>query len=171
VPMRGVAQAVALIGLMTRPETMQPARGDSGRSGGAGGRRHRAVLPRGNDGVGTVGVLTREVSATLRLTNRGRSGRNSSRHPQPRRRVLPRCGRLVRTPTTTRRFQCDAQHSTMRAGVRWRRREACLPSVLVARCAATRQSPLRVRTLAGDCLPDQVRPPRCAGLAMLEARS
>jgi 4-amino-4-deoxy-L-arabinose transferase-like glycosyltransferase len=75
-------QAVALLGLMTRQETMQPARaiaaaaatlaGSGGAAGGAaasGGAASGVVLlPRGNDGVGVVGAFVNEAPDQLRLS-------------------------------------------------------------------------------------------------------
>ncbi|HVC61923.1 MAG TPA: glycosyltransferase family 39 protein [Acetobacteraceae bacterium] len=52
-------QAAALAGLMTRPETMQPARATA-----AGGI---VLLPRGNDGVGIVGAFAIESPPSERL--------------------------------------------------------------------------------------------------------
>jgi hypothetical protein len=59
-------QAIALIGLMTRPETMQPARATAA---AAASLVHDGVvlLPHGNDGVGIVGAFAVESPATLRL--------------------------------------------------------------------------------------------------------
>jgi Dolichyl-phosphate-mannose-protein mannosyltransferase len=59
-------QAAALTGLITRPETMQPARAT------AAAAAHRApgalvLLPRGNDGVGIVGAFALESPPTQRL--------------------------------------------------------------------------------------------------------
>jgi hypothetical protein len=60
-------QAVALAGLMTRQETMQPARATAAAAatladGGV------VVLPRGNDGVGVVGAFVNEAPDGLRLS-------------------------------------------------------------------------------------------------------
>jgi 4-amino-4-deoxy-L-arabinose transferase-like glycosyltransferase len=59
-------QAIALIGLMTRPETMQPARATAV---AAASLVHGGVvlLPHGNDGVGIVGAFAVESPPTLRL--------------------------------------------------------------------------------------------------------
>jgi len=59
-------QATALVGLMTRPETMQPARITAQAatpflSGSA------VLLPRGNDGVGIVGAFANEVPGSTRI--------------------------------------------------------------------------------------------------------
>lgn len=59
-------QAMSLAGLMTRGETMQPARmtaRDATRLAGDG----VVLVPHGNDGVGIVGAFAREAPATLRL--------------------------------------------------------------------------------------------------------
>lgn len=59
-------QAISLAGLMTRVETMQPARmaaRDATRLAGDG----IVLVPHGNDGVGIVGAFAREAPATLRL--------------------------------------------------------------------------------------------------------
>jgi 4-amino-4-deoxy-L-arabinose transferase-like glycosyltransferase len=64
-------QAVALAGLMTRPETMQPAR--SAASAVAPLVRNGVVLvPHGNDGVGIVGAFAAESAPELRLLVIGR---------------------------------------------------------------------------------------------------
>ena len=59
-------QAIALIGLMTRPETMQPARATAI---AVASLVHDGVvlLPHGNDGVGIVGAFAIESPTTLRL--------------------------------------------------------------------------------------------------------
>ncbi len=59
-------QAIALIGLMTRPETMQPARATADATASLA---HDGVvlLPHGNDGVGIVGAFAVESPPTLRL--------------------------------------------------------------------------------------------------------
>jgi uncharacterized membrane protein len=59
-------QVISLAGLMTRAETMQPARmaaHDATRLAGNG----VVLVPHGNDGVGIVGAFAREAPATLRL--------------------------------------------------------------------------------------------------------
>ena len=59
-------QATSLAGLMTRAETMQPARlvaRDAGRLAKGG----IVLVPHGNDGVGIVGAFAREAPVTLRL--------------------------------------------------------------------------------------------------------
>ena len=78
-------QAASLLGMMTRQETMQPARAtaaaaaklvdEGGKAGGgtadaAGGGAVGGVvlLPRGNDGVGVVGVFVNEAPNDLRLS-------------------------------------------------------------------------------------------------------
>jgi uncharacterized membrane protein len=59
-------QAIALLGLMTRPETMQPARATA--IAAASLMRNGVVLlPHGNDGVGIVGAFAVESPPTLRL--------------------------------------------------------------------------------------------------------
>ncbi len=64
-------QAVALIGLMMRPETMQPARATAV---AAASLVHNGVvlLPHGNDGVGIVGAFAVESPPTQRLLVIGR---------------------------------------------------------------------------------------------------
>ncbi|MEJ0016579.1 MAG: glycosyltransferase family 39 protein [Acetobacteraceae bacterium] len=59
-------QAVALWGLMTRPETMQPARAAAAEAA-ALVQEGVVMLPRGNDGVGIVGAFAGEASSSLRL--------------------------------------------------------------------------------------------------------
>jgi Dolichyl-phosphate-mannose-protein mannosyltransferase len=64
-------QAIALVGLITRPETMQPARATAV---AAASLVHDGVvlLPHGNDGVGIVGAFAVESPPTLRLLVIGR---------------------------------------------------------------------------------------------------
>jgi hypothetical protein len=59
-------QAAAVVGLLTRPETMQPARETAA---AAASLVHDGVvlLPRGNDGIGIVGAFAGEAPPTLRL--------------------------------------------------------------------------------------------------------
>ena len=64
-------QAVALLGLMTRPETMQPARAaasEVARLVGDG----VALVPLGNDGVGIIGAFAAESVPSLRMIVVGR---------------------------------------------------------------------------------------------------
>lgn len=66
---RGVVlalQAAALIGLMLRPETMQPARAIATAATSLVGDGV-VLLPSGNDGVGIVGAFSNEAPAGLRL--------------------------------------------------------------------------------------------------------
>lgn len=64
-------QAVALIGLMVRPETMQPARATAIAAASLA-QDGVVLLPRGNDGVGIVGAFGVEAPPTLRLLVIGR---------------------------------------------------------------------------------------------------
>ncbi len=59
-------QAGALIGLMTRAETMQPARAAAAAAASLVGDGV-VLLPRGNDGVGIVGAFANEAPTSLRL--------------------------------------------------------------------------------------------------------
>ncbi|HTI84514.1 MAG TPA: glycosyltransferase family 39 protein [Acetobacteraceae bacterium] len=59
-------QALSLIGLMTRAETMQPARATA-LAAAALARNGIVLVPHGNDGVGIVGAVAREAPPTLRL--------------------------------------------------------------------------------------------------------
>jgi uncharacterized membrane protein len=59
-------QAIALLGLMTRPETMQPARATAVAAAALVGDGV-VMLPRGNDGVGTIGAFAIESPAAVRL--------------------------------------------------------------------------------------------------------
>jgi Dolichyl-phosphate-mannose-protein mannosyltransferase len=59
-------QTLSLVGLMTRPETMQPARATA-EAAVALVDDGVVLLPRGNDGVGIVGAFAIEVPAGLRL--------------------------------------------------------------------------------------------------------
>ena len=61
-----VVQAVSLIGLMTRAETMQPARATAV-AASALARNGIVLVPHGNDGVGIVGAFAREATPALRL--------------------------------------------------------------------------------------------------------
>lgn len=58
-------QALSLVGLMTRAETMQPARAAAAASAFA--RNGIVLVPHGNDGVGIVGAFAREAPPTLQL--------------------------------------------------------------------------------------------------------
>jgi hypothetical protein len=60
------AQALSLIGLMTRAETMQPARAAAA-AASPFARNGIVLVPHGNDGVGIVGAFAREAPPTLRL--------------------------------------------------------------------------------------------------------
>ena len=59
-------QAIALLGLMTRPETMQPARATAIAAASLA-RNGVVLLPHGNDGVGIVGAFAVESPPSLRL--------------------------------------------------------------------------------------------------------
>jgi hypothetical protein len=59
-------QAVALFGLITRPETMQPARATAIAAASLVGDGI-VLLPHGNDGVGIVGAFAIEAPPTMRL--------------------------------------------------------------------------------------------------------
>lgn len=59
-------QAVSLAGLMTRPETMQPARATA-RAAASLVDDGVVLLPRGNDGVGIVGAFANEAPRNLNL--------------------------------------------------------------------------------------------------------
>jgi Dolichyl-phosphate-mannose-protein mannosyltransferase len=59
-------QAMSLVGLMTRPETMQPARATAVAAAALVGDGV-VLLPHGNDGVGIVGAFAIEAPPTLRL--------------------------------------------------------------------------------------------------------
>jgi hypothetical protein len=54
-------QALALAGLLIRPETMQPARAAATAAAALAGPRGLVLLPRGNDGVGVVGPFLGEA--------------------------------------------------------------------------------------------------------------
>ncbi len=60
-------QAVALAGLLTRPETMQPARATAAAAASLAGQDGVVLLPRGNDGVGVVGPFLAEAPGWLRV--------------------------------------------------------------------------------------------------------
>ena len=64
-------QAIALLGLMTRPETMQPARATAIAAASLVGDGV-VLLPHGNDGVGIVGAFAVEAPPALRLLVIGR---------------------------------------------------------------------------------------------------
>ncbi len=59
-------QAFSLVGLITRPETMQPARATVASASSLVGDGV-VLLPHGNDGVGIVGAFAIEAPSTLRL--------------------------------------------------------------------------------------------------------
>jgi len=61
-----VIQAAALAGLMTRPETMQPARATAAAAASLV-RDGVVLLPHGNDGVGIVGAFAEESAPELQL--------------------------------------------------------------------------------------------------------
>ena len=67
-------QAIALLGLMTRPETMQPARATAIAAASLVGNGV-VLLPRGNDGVGIVGAFAVEAPPAMRLLVIGRDDR------------------------------------------------------------------------------------------------
>jgi 4-amino-4-deoxy-L-arabinose transferase-like glycosyltransferase len=60
-------QALALAGLLTRPETMQPARATAASAAAMAGADGLVLLPRGNDGVGVVGPFLAESPDWLRV--------------------------------------------------------------------------------------------------------
>ena len=62
-----VVQALALAGLLSRPETMQPARAAATAAARLAGRDGLVLLPRGNDGVGVVGPFLLEAPPWLRV--------------------------------------------------------------------------------------------------------
>jgi hypothetical protein len=64
-------QAVSLVGLVTRPETMQPARATAVAAAALAGEGV-VLLPRGNDGVGIVGGFAIEAPPAMRLLVIGR---------------------------------------------------------------------------------------------------
>jgi Dolichyl-phosphate-mannose-protein mannosyltransferase len=64
-------QAMALIGLMVRPETMQPAR-ETAAAAASLAQDGVVLLPHGNDGVGIVGAFAIEAPPALRLLVVGR---------------------------------------------------------------------------------------------------
>ena len=60
-------QALALAGLLTRPQTMQPARAAAAAAARLAGRDGLVLLARGNDGVGVVGPFLAEAPGWLRV--------------------------------------------------------------------------------------------------------
>ena len=60
-------QALALAGLLTRPETMQPGRAAAAAAARLAGPRGVVLLARGNDGVGVVGPFLLEAPPWLRV--------------------------------------------------------------------------------------------------------
>lgn len=72
----GVAavQALALAGLLLRPETMQPARATAAAAARLAGRSGLVVLARGNDGVGAVGPFLIEAPPWLHVLVADSSG-------------------------------------------------------------------------------------------------
>lgn len=61
-----IVQIAALLGLMTRQETMQPARATAA-AAAALAQGGVVLLPRGNDGVGVVGAFLNEAPKSLRM--------------------------------------------------------------------------------------------------------
>ena len=121
-------QAASIAGLMTRPETMQPARATAVAAVALVGDGV-VLVPRGNDGVGIVGAFAIEAPPRLRLLvlvaicRRRRSARASV----PIRAWCSRC--LARTPTAVRRCQRCARRSPDRAGERRAKWAACSRSL------------------------------------------
>jgi hypothetical protein len=60
-------EGLAILGLLTRPETMQPARAAARAAAALAGPDGLVLLPRGNDGVGVVGPFVAEAPDWLRL--------------------------------------------------------------------------------------------------------
>lgn len=60
-------QALAIAGLIVRPETMQPARAVARASASLAGDTGVVLLPRGNDGVGVVGPVLAELPDETRV--------------------------------------------------------------------------------------------------------
>ncbi len=60
-------QALAILGLILRPETMQPARSLAHQAAALAGPGGVIVLPRGNDGVGVVGPFLAELPDAARV--------------------------------------------------------------------------------------------------------
>lgn len=60
-------QAVAILGLMLRPETMQPEAGAARAAWAAVGERGLVLLPRGNDGVGIVSAFLAAAPGPLHV--------------------------------------------------------------------------------------------------------
>ena len=60
-------QALAILGLILRPETMQPARRLARQAAALAGAGGIIVLPRGNDGVGVVGPFLAELPDSARV--------------------------------------------------------------------------------------------------------
>ena len=101
-------QAIALLGLMTRPETMQPARATAIAAASLVGDGV-VLLPRGNDGVGIVGAFAVEAPPTLRLLV---IGRDVSPAADPRARF--RLSARRRSPCSDRTQTSRATLSVMR---------------------------------------------------------
>ncbi len=60
-------QVLALAGMLTRPETMQPARAAARAASTLAGPNGIVLLPRGNDGVGVVGPFLAESPDAMKL--------------------------------------------------------------------------------------------------------
>ncbi len=60
-------QAIAIAGLMTRAETMQPQSAATAAAANLAGTQGLVIVPRGNDGVGVVGSVLLTAPSTLRL--------------------------------------------------------------------------------------------------------
>jgi hypothetical protein len=88
-PLILLMQAASIAGLLTRPETMQPARATAAAAAGLA-RGGIVLLPHGNDGVGIVGAFAIEAPPELRLLviDRGASARDILARIGARRRVV-----------------------------------------------------------------------------------
>ncbi len=62
-----VVQAAALLGLLTRPETMQPQSAATRQAAAWAGDTALVLVPRGNDGVGVAGAVLHDAPDSMRL--------------------------------------------------------------------------------------------------------
>jgi 4-amino-4-deoxy-L-arabinose transferase-like glycosyltransferase len=81
-------QAASVVGLLTRPETMQPARATAAAAGAWPDAL--VLIPRGNDGVGIVGAFARETlpATELLVVDRGERPEHIRRRVASARRVV-----------------------------------------------------------------------------------
>ena len=112
-------QIMSLAGLMTRPETMQPARATAMAAAALVGDGV-VLLPHGNDGVGIVGAFAIEAPPTLRLLVVGKDASAAQIRARAERFDRAWCLHCsVRMPIAAQRCLSCARRSPTHAGARW----------------------------------------------------